>query len=153
MYAIGAHCDHSGPGADTGCASLSIYDGAVWDIMAWLHSIAHGHDGALRWAMAEKPWVIGAQQNRWVGDYTGNSAAAKKAFDMYVAGSKWGSTWYDGSPTGRLKPIALSTRFLAEYLAVTPHWTNASLYNLTYIPLPPSNAALGAVFSLIQWPI
>jgi hypothetical protein len=33
----------------------------VWDIMSWLHSIAHGHDGALRWAMAEKPWVIGAQ--------------------------------------------------------------------------------------------
>ena len=55
--------------------------------------------------MAEKPWVIGAQQNTWVGDYTGTSAAAEKAFDMYVAGSKWGSTWYDGSPTG---PILLA---------------------------------------------
>lgn len=82
----GAHCVPASPPSSHGaaaCASLSIYDGAVWDVMSWLHSIAHGHDGALRWAMAEKPWVIGAQQNTWVGDYTGNSAAAEKAFDMY----------------------------------------------------------------------
>ena len=38
-----------------------LHAAQVWDIMSWLHSIAHGHDGALRWAMAEKPWVIGAQ--------------------------------------------------------------------------------------------
>ena len=150
----GAHCDpssSSGPsgGGTVACASLSIYDGAVWDVMSWLHSIAHGHDGALRWAMAEKPWVIGAQQNTWVGDYTGNSAAAEKAFDMFVAGSKWGSTWYDGSPTGKLKPIAYTTRFLAEYLAFTTHWTQPELYNLTYIPLPPSDTALGAGYSFI----
>ena len=56
------------------------------------------------------------QQNTWVGDYTGDNAAAAKAYDMFVSGSKWGSTWYDGSPTGKLKPIALTTRFLSQYL-------------------------------------
>ena len=144
----GAHCDPSAK-PDASCASLSIHDGAVWDIMSFLHSIAHGHDGALRWAMAEKPWVIGAQQNTWVGDYTGTSAAAEKAFDSYVSASKWGSTWYDGSPTGKLKPIALTTRFLSQYLAVTPHWTDPDKYNLTYVELPPSNSALGAGYTFV----
>ena len=32
------------------------------------------------------------------------------------------------------KPIALTTRFLAEYLAATPHWTDSAKYNLTYVP-------------------
>jgi hypothetical protein len=141
-------CD-PGTKADASCASLSIYDGAVWDIMSWLHSIAHGYDGALRWAMAEKPWVIGAQQNTWVGDYTADTAAGVKAFDSYVSASKWGSTWYDGSPTGKLKPIALTTRFLSSYLAVTPHWTDPEKYNLTYVELPPSNSALGAGYQFI----
>ena len=79
-------CDPSQPFApDKSCTSLSIYDGAVWDIMSWLHSIAHGFDGGLRWALAEKPWVIGAQQNIWVGDYTADSPAGSKAYDSYVS--------------------------------------------------------------------
>ena len=135
-------CDPSEPNAvDTSCTSLSIYDGAVWDIMSWLHAIAHGYDGGLRWAIAEKPWVIGAQQNIWVGDYTADSPAGFKAYDSYVSGSKWGSTYYDGSPTGRLKPIALTTRFLSQYLAVTPHWSDPAKYRLTYVPLAASHSA------------
>ena len=50
---------------------------------------------------------------------------------------------------GKLKPIAYTTRFLAEYLAFTPHWTTPTLYNLTYTPLPPSDTALGAGYSFI----
>ena len=80
--------------------------------------------------MAEKPWVIGAQSNTWVGDYTADTPAARKAFDMYVAGSKWGSVWYDGSATGKLKPIAMTTRFLASYLATTPHNWDPEMYNM-----------------------
>ncbi len=137
-------CDPSQPsGADDSCTSLSIYDGAVWDIMSWLHAIAHGYDGGLRWAIAEKPWVIGAQQNIWVGDYTADSPAGFKAYDDYVSNSKWGSTWYDGSPTGRLKPIALTTRFLSQYLAMSPHWSDPAKYRLTYVPSAPSRSGTG----------
>eukprot|EP01047_Picozoa_sp_COSAG01_P015807 COSAG01_NODE_797_length_13523_cov_34.143027_4_plen_89_part_00 len=50
----------------------------------WLHAIANGFDGALRWAISEKPWVIAAQSNTWVGDYTADDAAGDKAFDSYV---------------------------------------------------------------------
>lgn len=134
---------------ETSCSALSIHDGAVWDIMSWLHSLAHGHDGALRWAMAEKPWVIGAQCNTWVGDYTAPNAAGTKAFDSYISASKWGSTWYDGSPTGRLKPIALSTRFLSQYLAVTPYWTDPTKYNMTYVELASSSLMLGGGYRFI----
>ena len=78
-----------------------------------------------------------------------NDECLQKAFDSYVSASKWGSVWYDGSPTGKLKPIALTTRFLSQYLAVTPYWTDSTKYNLTYVELPPSNAALGAGYEFI----
>ena len=121
-----------------GCAMLSFSASALWDSLTFLQSLASGLDGALKWALFEKGWVVDVLTNTWTPD-TGAGLV------KHVAGGRWGFHYYTPeSCSGRPKPIVHVTRALAEYLTSSSTWRSgaASLRLETWaVPLPADAAA------------
>ena len=118
------------------CGMLGFEASALWDSLSYLKSLSLGLDGALKWALYEKPWVLDTEANIW-------EANDPKGHASHVAGGRWGMRWYDGTNQGQPKPIVHVTSFLARYLTTSSVWTDASSFNLSIVPASTPNPNQG----------
>eukprot|EP00039_Didymoeca_costata_P024629 m.10925 g.10925 ORF g.10925 m.10925 type:complete len:936 (+) comp4350_c0_seq2:148-2955(+) len=107
------------------CVAMSLSQMSAYDLATWLVSLARGFDGALRWAMAETPYVLSVFNDAWQGDNQRDASAHA----MYAAGGRFGLYWFDGA-VGKPKPLAWATYFLRQYLSAVEYSEN--IYNFTW---------------------
>lgn len=107
------------------CVVVDFQSGAAWDFATWLTALSSGYDGAIRWALTEKPYVLGAQADTWIGDNQRDPVA----HDAYASGSRFGLEWFDGTARGQPKPLVFALRFLAQYLRTSTSWAEARGYS------------------------
>ena len=84
---------------------LDVHAAAVFDALPHLLSLAYGHSGALRWAVADVPLVYAVQGMPWLGNHSDPATTAK-----YAQQGGFGLTMYDGSADGAPKPTAVALR-------------------------------------------
>ena len=85
---------------------LDFCSAAVFDAMPLLLSLARGHAGSTRWAVADVPFVYAAQGMRWLGNVSDAAAAP-----LYAQQGFFGLAAFDGvAPGGVPKPTAVGAR-------------------------------------------
>lgn len=77
---------------------------AVGEMMVFLYSFAHDYSGAYLWLLSEWPLANMNYNAPWI------------SADRQVYESQFGLYYYDGTQTGRPKPIAYATKFFSQYI-------------------------------------
>lgn len=98
---------------NAGARLLSVHAAAVFDALPHLLSLAHGHGGVLRWAVADVPLVYAVQGMKWLGNYSDPTTTQK-----YAQQGRFGLTNWDGgvTPGGVSKPTAIGLRSVRSLL-------------------------------------
>ena len=96
---------------NAGARLLSVHAAAVFDALPHLLSLAHGHSGVLRWAVADVPLVYAVQGMTWLGNHSDPSTTQK-----YAQQGRFGLTSWDGTPGGVLKPTTTGLRTVRSLL-------------------------------------
>jgi hypothetical protein len=92
---------------------LDIYNSAVAEMCIYLYAYANGFDGAMSWMLSD--WPVAQMDNSapWIS----------KSRQRYEAG--FGMYFYDGTETGRPKPVVNAMKYMRRYLDTTPHKTGS----------------------------
>ncbi|OGV61657.1 MAG: hypothetical protein A3K19_15250 [Lentisphaerae bacterium RIFOXYB12_FULL_65_16] len=85
---------------------LDRYTSSVGEMMHYLYAFAKGYDGCKKWMLNDWPYPIMRRYGDW--DKGLQTRIYEERFGLYV---------YDGTPTGRPKPIAHALRCFSEYAA------------------------------------
>lgn len=84
---------------------LDEHSAAVGETMHYLWALSHGYSGCMKWALADWPVPYSRRFAPWLRD--DEHRTYESGFGLYA---------YDGTPTGRPKPIVHALRFLREYV-------------------------------------
>jgi len=96
-------------GYSSGCKmasgrNLDSQSAAVAEMILYLYAFAHDYSGAMNWMVSEWPVPNMAYNGEWIAPEDGRM---QSGFGLY---------YYDGTLTGKAKPIAAATRFFRRYL-------------------------------------
>lgn len=86
---------------------LDVYASSVAEFAHYLHALAGGFDGVLKWELCDADPAYQWRWLPWQRDMPEAKRLQQRRFGMFV---------YDGTPEGRAKPIAHATRFLRDYV-------------------------------------
>lgn len=87
---------------------LDIYNAAVAEMSIYLYAYANDFDGAMSWMLSDWPVPLMDHSADWIS----------KSRQRYEAG--FGMYAYDGTETGRPKPIVHAMKGLCEYMKTSP---------------------------------
>lgn len=128
---------------------LSFRTQALYDTAVFAYSFASGADGALHWRLNDHPLPFAISQSTYIGDDSLPAVHFK-----YLSEGRFGLVWYDGTASGRPKPLAMSMSFIGPYLSAhidtydqyhfMSHDSAVSPIHLEWNMSGPSFLALGA---------
>jgi len=82
-----------------------LHTSAVGELMHYLYAYANDFEGAHKWELNDNPLWISFAQTVWV---------PKSAVDRHTHQGRFGMHYYDGTISGRPKPICHALRFLRD---------------------------------------
>jgi len=85
---------------------LSIHQGAVGEMTHWLYAIDRGYDGCKKWVLNDHPLPYMHYYGNWAG----------RGLKTQIYEERFGIYAWDGSPTGRRKPIGIALAALRRYI-------------------------------------
>ena len=88
-------------------ACLDVYASSVGEMAHYLHALAGGFDGVLKWELCDPDPAYQWRSLTWQRDKPKAEQLQQRRFGMF---------YFDGTPEGNAKPIAHATRFLRDYL-------------------------------------
>ena len=92
------------PDGDT----LDIYNSAVAEMIIYLYAYANDFDGGMSWMLSDWPVPLMDHSAHWISKSRQDYEAD---FGMYA---------FDGTETGRPKPVVHAMKFFHEYLETSP---------------------------------
>ena len=88
-------------------ACLNVYASSVGEMAHYLHAVAGGFDGVLKWELCDPDPAYQRRWLTWLREAPEEKRLQQRRFGMF----------YDnGTPEGKAKPIAYATRLLSDYL-------------------------------------
>jgi hypothetical protein len=104
---------------------LDRYTASVGEMIHYLYAFTHNYDGVKKWMLNDWPYQIMQHYGDW------NKGDATRRYE-----ERFGLYYYDGTPSGRPKPIVHALRFFGDHIArVAPSGT------LEIVPAPLSIGA------------
>jgi hypothetical protein len=86
---------------------LGVHASSVGEMAHYLHALAGGFDGVLKWELCDADPAYQRRWLTWQQSLPEEKRLQQRRFGLFV---------YDGTPEGRAKPIAHATRFLRDWL-------------------------------------
>jgi hypothetical protein len=101
---------------------LKPYAASIAEMIVYLYAFANDYSGAYLWMLSEWPVANMRYNADWISQ------------DRYIYESRFGMYYYDGTPTGKPKPIAHATKFFRRY--IDTHQTGQGDFKLTKAKTP-----------------
>ncbi|MDX9979379.1 MAG: hypothetical protein RBU25_04935 [Lentisphaeria bacterium] len=93
-------------GIEMGNGFLTVHEGAVGEMIHWLYAIDRGYDGCKKWVLNDHPLAYMHHFGNWAG----------RGLPTQIYEERFGIYAWDGSPTGRIKPIGIALAALRRYI-------------------------------------
>ncbi|HJN17168.1 MAG TPA: hypothetical protein QGH10_16805 [Armatimonadota bacterium] len=86
---------------------IDLHTSAVGEMLHYLYAYAGGFEGAHKWELNDNPLWISLAQTVWI---------PKEAVDKHIHQGRFGMHYYDGTISGRQKPICHALRFFRNHV-------------------------------------
>jgi len=84
---------------------LDSQTSAVGEMIHYLYALSHGYDGVKKWMLCDWPLAVMKRYGDW-----------DRGLETRIYEERFGLYSYDGTPSGRPKPIVPTLRFLRDYV-------------------------------------